>query len=129
DYGGEFELHVVSASSRSQRTTLAQQSYFGEYHHIVFPEQALRLSKKRFFQNRATWKLCQRWCRTNNLFDWIYLHLARKEIKRIRPSLILINSLPQYIRFIRHSFPETLLGLFVRGEMGSSRKYLPLVDV
>jgi glycosyltransferase involved in cell wall biosynthesis len=32
------------------------------------------------------------------------------------------------MQFIRHRFPKQKIGLFVRGEMGSSRKYLHMMD-
>jgi glycosyltransferase involved in cell wall biosynthesis len=95
---------------------------------VISSDQVLDSQKLAINKNRLVGGVFNRVLLAPNWFTYTYLQRACKVIKELSPAVILINSLPQYVRFVRLRFPHTPLGLFVRGEMGLSRRYLPLVD-
>lgn len=129
DYGEDLQIDVISACSQSQLTHLQVKKYIGKYHWIGFPDSTAKYSQTKILNNWLVNGTSNRIFHTPDLLSYSYLRQVYNVIKTISPDLILINSLPQYIRFIHEKFPETKLGLFVRGEMGDSRNYLPVLDL
>lgn len=125
DYGDDLNLTVISACSESQLKELVRMNPSGRYRWVAFPDSSLETKQSRWQQNRLAVGFCRRVLATPDFFTWRYLNQASQMIKEIRPHLILINSLPQYIPFLKRRFPHTRMGLFVRGTMGESRRYLP----
>ena len=128
EYGEGIEINVISACSNTQVMQLKNHQLHGNYTNIPFPEYAFEISQSRVLNNRLINGFCKFVFGTSDLFTWVYLERAVKVVRSIDPDIIFINSLPQYIRFLRKRFPEKKLGLFQRGEMGESRKYLHLLD-
>lgn len=129
DYGKDLLVDVISACSQSQLIKLRSQNYAGKYHWITFPDSAINYNHSRVLHNWFINGTSNRIFHSPDLLNYIYLHRACEVIKSLNPDLILINSIPQYIRFIHEHFPAKMLGLFVRGEMGDSRRYLPILDL
>jgi len=128
DYRDRLRVFVVSACSRTQAERLSTGPSDGRYLHVVFPDGTLGLFGTRMLTNRLVNAVSDGLLRTPDLFTRVYLSRACKVISALRPDVIFINSLPQYMRFLRSRFPYTKLGLFARGLMGSSRRYLSLMD-
>jgi len=129
DYGNDIQITVISACGISQVPKLDQTGKYAKYINIPFPDWFYSFSQKKFFHLRIFESFMISFFGTQDMFSAIYLTKVCKEVTAISPDLLLINSFPQYIRFIRSKFPKVKIGLFVRGEMGSSRKYLPLTDL
>lgn len=119
-----IQVYVVSACSKTQQKSLlsARECYIN----IPFPANSLQVSK--FLNNRIMSSIYSYFLKTHDLFSWIYLNKVSREVKRINPEKIIINSQPQFIKKIRLMFPSKKIGLFQRGEMGSSRRYLSALD-
>ena len=128
DYGQDLEITVISACSNAQVSQLNTRSVRGSYTNIPFPEFALEINRSGLFNLGVVHGFCNLVLNTHDLFTWAYLTKAAGAIKAIDPDIIFINSLPQYVRFLRKRFPRKKLGLFQRGEMGVSRKHLHLLD-
>lgn len=128
DYCKEVEIYVISACSNTQVLQLKNHQLHGNYTNIPFPEYAFEINQSSVLNNRLVNGFCSLVFGTHDLFTWVYLEKAVRVMKSIDPDIIFINSLPQYIWFLRKRFPGKKLGLFQRGEMGESRKYLPLLD-
>lgn len=124
-----LEPHTISACGQTQLQQLRQIKSVGRYHWVAFPDTSLRTGSSKIIKNWLISGFCRRFLQAPDLFTCIYLERACRRIRQIAPDLILINGLPQYIRFVRRRFPNTRLGLFVRGEMGESRNYLPQLDL
>lgn len=128
DYGDEIQITVISACGLSQVSKFDQTGKYAKYTKVPFPDWFFSFCQNRIFHIRIIETILNYFFRTYDLFSAVYLSRACLEIKKISPDLILINSLPQYMQFIKHRFPTQKIGLFVRGEIGSSRKYLKLMD-
>ena len=128
DYGEDFEVHVISACDHRQNKILSGMQVSERYHNLIFHRSGYELLQTKLFKNRVLSALTSRGLKTYDLFTYIYLTRASKLIEKLAPKIVIINSLPQYIRYLDARFPTTKIGLFVRGEMGMSRKYLPRVD-
>lgn len=129
DYGGDFQLQVISACGYSQKDKLNTHDLGGKYVNIPFPDFLYPLSQGKIFQTNLSLDLSRSILKTNDPFSFLYLQKASEYIKKISPNMILINSFPQYIQIIRKKFPNIKLGLFVRGGMGGSRKFLNQLDL
>jgi len=128
DFEKNLEIFVISACSHTQKSQIITDGLTGNYINIPFPDNCLKINNSKLFNNKLIQIFSGFFLKTYDLFTWVYLVRASKVIKKIQPDVILINSFPQYMLFISKEFPGTKIGLFVRGEMGSSRKYLSLMD-
>ena len=120
----EIQVQVISACSKTQYESLrsAKKCYIN----IPFADKSLQIQK--ILNAKIISIIANFGLKTPDLFTWIYLKRVSIEVKRINPEIIIINSQPQYIRKIRQMFPSKKVGLFQRGEMGSSRRYLSQLD-
>jgi len=125
DYGGNLDLMVISACSQAQLKKLTEMDSSGRYRWVAFPDRSLAISQSRWLKNRPVTGFCRRVLSAPDFFTWRYLRRAARMIGEIRPDLILINRLPQYIPYLKKRFPHARLGLFSRGSMGESRRHLP----
>lgn len=119
-----LKIFVISACSKTQYENL--RSVKDNYINLPLPDKFLQISK--FLNNKLIIGISNFLLKTHDPLTWFYLNRVSREIKHINPEIIIINSLPQYIRKIRLMFPEKKIGLFQRGEMGSSRKYLSQLE-
>ena len=129
DYGPEIQITVISACGKSQHPKMDLSGRISQYINIPFPDWLYTFCRHKLFHTRLIESIINAIFNTYDLFSAIYLSTVIKRIKKISPDLILINSLPQYMVPIRRHFPKQKVGLFVRGEMGRSRKYLPELDL
>jgi spore coat protein SA len=126
----DLEIHVISPCERDQVESLQNFPIRakGNYHNIVFHPFLLRLyrnvlryiSPLRLFVRRAA--------KLPDLMSWWYLIRVNPLLKNLSPHMVLINGRPQYVRYLRPRVPAGRLWLFMRAEMGESRKYLGLLD-
>lgn len=125
NFGGDLDLTVISACSQTQLKILAEMDTSGKYRWVAFPDRSLAISQSRWLQNWPVTGFSRRVLGTPDIFTLRYLSRAARMIGEIEPDLLLINSLPQYIPYLKKRFPHARLGLFSRGPMGESRRHLP----
>lgn len=125
NYGDELELTVISACSQSQELQLNSLKPCDKYRWIVFSDTEFSNNQSIIIRNKFVAAFSRRILHTPDLITWNYLRHVSREIEELRPDLLLINSLPQYIQFLKRKFPHIPLGLFMRGTLGESRRFLP----
>ncbi len=128
DYGNQLSVHVISTCNQEQKKILDSLKSPERYHNLLIPDFLFKFFHLKIFTNQFVSAICTRLCYCYDIFSFYYLSKARNIINAIDPEIIIINSMPQYINFIRNVFPNKNLGAFIRGEMGISRKYLHLLD-
>lgn len=120
----ELELHVISPVGKSKFIEMPTHKSVVTYHHIVFPDDLFKLTQTKLLNNFIVSATLKHINRTTDLLSTIYLHRVKKLIDQIAPDLIMVNSLPQYLNFLSNTYPKIPLGLFVRGEIGESKKFI-----
>jgi spore coat protein SA len=123
-----LEIHVISPCEKAQLPALRGFPAEGNYHHIVLKNAQLWLYRK-ILRHILPLKLAvRRFFKLPDLMSWWYLRQARHILVGLSPDLVIINDRPQYIRYLRNVVPRGRLLLFMRGELGESREFLPLLD-
>jgi glycosyltransferase involved in cell wall biosynthesis len=129
DFLTNLKITVLSACGKSQKKIIRKDNLKGDYINLEYPNSFLKFNKSIILNNRVVRVFFSKILSCPDFFSFIYLYQISKIIQRISPDLILINSLPQYTRYLRKRFPDKKIGLFQRGELGSSRKNLDLLDL
>jgi len=123
-----LDIQVISPCEARQAPALQSFPARGQYHHIVFDNFQLEAYRKLARHILPMRLMVRRFARLPDLMSWWYLRRARRVLDKLEPDVIIINARPQYIRYLRQSFPRNRLLLFMRGELGESRRFLNLLD-
>lgn len=123
-----FDLQVISPCEARQLPALRNFPARGQYHHVVFGDVQLWVYRKLVRHILPLRLAVRRFARVPDLMSWWYLRQARHILNELGPDVIIINARPQYIRYLRKSFPQKRLLLFMRGELGESQRFLNLLD-
>lgn len=124
----DLEIHVISPCEAQQYRALQAYPADGNYHHVVFGHAGL-WCYRRLLRHILPLRLAgRRLAQLPDLMSWWYLHRARRVLDELQPDLVIINARPQYVRYLRRIVPPGRLLLFMRGEMGESRRFLHLLD-
>lgn len=123
-----LDIHVISPCEEGQRSKLNRFKANGNYHHVVFSDLALQIYRK-YIRHFLPFRLAgRRLMKLPDLMSWWYLRQVTPLLAQLKPDLVIINARPQYIRYLRRIVPYGRLLLFMRGEMGESRRFLSQLD-
>lgn len=125
-----LDIHVISPCEDGQMPALQEYPVQaqGKYHHIVFKTFQLSIYRKFLHYLLPLRLVVRRLAKLSDLFSWWYLRKVKSVLRELSPDVVFINARPQYVRYLRPVVPSGRLWLFMRGEMGESRKYLNLLD-
>ena len=126
----QLEIHVISPCEDRQLTDLLeyQVQAKGRYHHVVFRQRQLTFYRQIVKQIPLLRLWSRRFEKLPDLMSSWYLRRAIPTCLHLDPDVIIINDRPQYVRFLRRSFPKVKLLLMLRYQLGESGRFLNLLD-
>lgn len=122
------DIRVLSACEPGQVPKIQAFQTLREYDQIVISRRFLWLYRNFLVHLWPLKLLIRRVARLSDLLSWVYLRRAVSWLRTLQADLVFINGQPQYVRYLRRFVPKGRLFLFVRGEMGESRRHLHLLD-
>jgi len=124
----DLNIRVISPCADTQMAAIKAFPVQGNYSQVVFSTRRLRFYRA-FLRHIFPLRLAvRRLSGLPDLFSWWYLRKVKIWLKETQPDLVFINARPQYIRYLRKLVPAGNLFLMMRGPLGESRRFLPLLD-
>lgn len=123
-----LDVCVISPCEPGQLAAIRSFPVRHSYEHVILPDHFLRLYRSVLCRIWPLRLAVRRFAKLPDLLSLIYLRRVAAWLAALQPDLVFINNHPQYIRYLRPHVAKGRLLLFVRGEMGESRRHLSLLD-
>jgi spore coat protein SA len=125
-----LDIHVVSPCETTQLKSLQNYPVLarGKYHYIVIAPGFMNLYRRLLRHVLPLRLLVRRLAKLPDFISWWYLRRVKSFLNEISPHIVIINGRPQYARYLRPLVAPGRLWIFIRGEMGESRRHMRLLD-